>query len=175
MVSAMCRHMRSLRTMERDHGWIHHLLEEAENERMHLFVFLKMKQPGILFRLLVLAAQGVVFNNFLLLYLISPKTAHRMVGYLEEEAVKTYTHCLQDFDAGKLKAWKNLPAPEIAIEYWSLPKNAMFRDVLLSIRADEVVHREVNHHFASIPMDTDIEDTEVEVEAEKKEEGGKKA
>jgi hypothetical protein len=28
------RHMRSLRSMRRDNGWIHTLLEEAENERM---------------------------------------------------------------------------------------------------------------------------------------------
>lgn len=168
MVSAMCRHMRSLRTMERDHGWIHHLLEEAENERMHLFVFLKMKQPGILFRLLVLVAQGVVFNSFLLLYIISSKTAHRMVGYLEEEAVKTYTHCLEDLDAGKLQYWTKLAAPQIAIEYWNLPENAKFRDVLLSIRADEAVHREVNHHFASIPKDADIEEAEVEIETDLK-------
>lgn len=41
MVGGMQRHLRSLRTLERDHGWIHHLLEEAENERMHLFFFLK--------------------------------------------------------------------------------------------------------------------------------------
>jgi len=33
MVGAMARHLRSLRTMTRDHGWIHTLLEEAENER----------------------------------------------------------------------------------------------------------------------------------------------
>ena len=40
MIGGMQRHMRSLRTLERDHGWIHHLLQEAENERMHLFFFL---------------------------------------------------------------------------------------------------------------------------------------
>jgi len=41
MIGGMQRHLRSLRTLERDHGWIHHLLQEAENERMHLFFFLK--------------------------------------------------------------------------------------------------------------------------------------
>ena len=34
VVISQLRHMRSLRVMERDHGWIHTLLEEAENERM---------------------------------------------------------------------------------------------------------------------------------------------
>jgi hypothetical protein len=43
MVGGMNRHMRSIRTMERDHGWIHRLLAEAENERMHLFIFLSLK------------------------------------------------------------------------------------------------------------------------------------
>jgi hypothetical protein len=153
--------------MQRDNGWIHHLLEEAENERMHLFVFLRMYEPGRLFRLLVLVAQGVVFNNFLLLYIISSKTAHRMVGYLEEEAVKTYTHCIKELDAGKIKEWSNLPASELAIEYWNLPKDAKFRDVLLSIRADEAIHREVNHHFADIPKDANIEETDVEIDNKK--------
>ena len=31
--AAMIRHLRSLRIMRRDGGWIHMLLEEAENER----------------------------------------------------------------------------------------------------------------------------------------------
>lgn len=53
MVGGMQRHMRSLRTLERDHGWIHHLLQEAENERMHLFFFLKLRNPGLLYRLLI--------------------------------------------------------------------------------------------------------------------------
>ena len=34
MVAGMLRHLHSLRRMERDHGWIHTMLEEAENERM---------------------------------------------------------------------------------------------------------------------------------------------
>jgi threonyl-tRNA synthetase len=53
MIGGMQRHLRSLRTLERDHGWIHHLLQEAENERMHLFFFLKQRSPGISFRLAV--------------------------------------------------------------------------------------------------------------------------
>jgi len=41
MVAGMVRHLRSLGTLREDGGWIHHLLEEAENERMHLFIFLE--------------------------------------------------------------------------------------------------------------------------------------
>lgn len=40
MVAGAHRHLRSLRTLEHDNGWIHHLLQEAENERMHLFIFM---------------------------------------------------------------------------------------------------------------------------------------
>ncbi len=53
----MLRHLRSLRRMDRDHGWIHTLLEEAENERMHLLTFLKLRQPGPIFRLSVILTQ----------------------------------------------------------------------------------------------------------------------
>ena len=49
--AGMIRHLRSLRTMKRDHGWIPTLLEEAENERMHLMTFIKIKQPGASFSL----------------------------------------------------------------------------------------------------------------------------
>lgn len=104
MVAGMLRHLSSLRTLKRDHGWIHTLLEEAENERMHLLTFLKLKEPTPLFRAMVLVAQGVFFNVYFISYLMSPKTCHSMVGYLEEEAVKTYTKALEDIDAGKVSA-----------------------------------------------------------------------
>jgi len=82
MVGAMLRHMVSLRTLKRDHGWIHTLLEEAENERMHLLTFMKLQQPGLAFRCAVLGAQGVFFNAFLFCYVFTPRTCHRFVGYL---------------------------------------------------------------------------------------------
>ena len=52
---------------------INTLLEEAENERMHLLTFMAMRDPGPLFRAMVLAAQGVSFNLMFISYLISPK------------------------------------------------------------------------------------------------------
>lgn len=57
MVGGMLRHLRSLRSMKRDHGWIHTLLEEAENERMHLLTFLQLRQPGFFFRSMVILTQ----------------------------------------------------------------------------------------------------------------------
>lgn len=150
MVGGMLRHFRSLRKLQPDGGWIHHLLEEAENERMHLFTFLQLSQPGILARIAILATQGVFLSGFTLMYTLSSQTAHRFVGYLEEEAVKTYTNCLNELDAGKLPYWTDMPATPETIKYWGLPENAKFRDVLLAIRADEAMHREVNHHLGGL-------------------------
>ena len=107
--------------MEDDHGWIRVLLDEAENERMHLMTFIHIVKPSGLERFLVLIAQGVFYNLFFMLYLISPKTAHRIVGYFEEEAVVSYTQYLEEIDAGK---HENVPAPQIAIDYWNLAPDA---------------------------------------------------
>ncbi|OUS47636.1 alternative oxidase-domain-containing protein [Ostreococcus tauri] len=151
MVGAMLRHMMSLRTLKRDHGWIHTLLEEAENERMHLLTFLKLREPGLMFRLAVLAAQGVFFNAFFLSYLISPRVCHRFVGYLEEEAVRTYTHALHDIDGdGQASEWARKPAPMLAIKYWRMPEDATVRDLIIAVRADEASHSHVNHTLSSM-------------------------
>ena len=101
-------------------GWIHTLLEEAENERIHLLTFLHLKKPGPIFRSFVLLGQGAFFNVYMLAYILTPKTCHSLVGYLEEEAVKTYTHLIEDLDAGRIPEWKDTPAPEIALTYWRL-------------------------------------------------------
>lgn len=118
MIGGMQRHLRSLRTLERDHGWIHHLLQEAENERMHLFFFLRLRNPGVIYRLMIAAAQGIFFNGYFLAYMISPASCHRYVGYLEEEAVHTYSVLLEQIDKGNLQHWKSMPCPPEAIEYY---------------------------------------------------------
>ncbi|KAI0354974.1 alternative oxidase [Trametes cingulata] len=156
MVAAALRHLRSLRLMRRDCGWIHTLLEEAENERMHLMTFMTLKQPSMLFRAAVIAAQGVFYNAFFLCYMISPSTCHRFVGHLEEEAVITYTRCINEIEAGHLPMWTNLPAPEIAKDYWRLGPDAKFLDVIYAVRSDESTHRFVNHSLASLKYATDI-------------------
>ncbi len=145
MVGGALQHLRCLRRMEDDHGWIRTLLDEAENERMHLMAFMHIAKPTRLERLLVLIAQGVFYNTFFAIYLISPRLAHRIVGYFEEEAVISYTHYLEEIDAGR---HENVPAPEIAKRYWNLPDDARLRDLVLVIRDDEAGHRNVNHEFA---------------------------
>lgn len=145
MVGGALQHLHSLRRMESDHGWIRTLLDEAENERMHLMTFIHIVQPSRLERLLVLLAQGVFYNFFFLLYMISAKTAHRVVGYLEEEAVHSYTEYLAGVDKG---TFANVAAPKIAIDYWKLAPDARLREVIIAVRADEAHHRDVNHEFA---------------------------
>jgi len=149
-VAATIRHLNSLRKMTRYHGWIHTLLEEAENERMHLMTALQLRDPGVVFRLMVFISQGIFFNFFFLAYLISPRFCHRLVGYFEEEAVYTYTKLLIAIDHGDLPKWKDAPAPPIAKKYWEMSDDAKIRDVWAAIRADESHHRDVNHEFASL-------------------------
>ena len=146
MVGGALQHLRALRRMQSDNGWIRKLLDEAENERMHLMTFIEIAKPNVLERLLIVAAQGVFYNCFFLLYLISPKTAHRVVGYFEEEAVYSYTEYLAGVDSG---IHENVAAPQIAIDYWGLSADATLRDVILVVRADEAGHRDVNHEFAN--------------------------
>jgi hypothetical protein len=162
-VGGMMRHLNSLRSLRKDGGWIHHLLEEAENERMHLITFLNIRQPGIIFRLLIMFSQFFFISGYSLMYALSPSTAHRFVAYLEEEAVKTYSQIIKDIDDGNLPHWEKMKASEDAIKYWGLPYDAKFRDVILSIRADECAHREFNHHFANIPQDSTIGNHKLEI------------
>lgn len=145
MVAGLLQHLRSIRRMRDDQGWIKELLDEAENERMHLMTFIKVAQPSFFERLLIMVAQAIFYNFYFFLYLFAPKTAHRVIGYFEEEAVISYTHYLAEIDEGRLE---NGPAPEIAIEYWSLPETATLRDVIIKVREDEAGHRDRNHYFA---------------------------
>ncbi|KAK0117802.1 Alternative oxidase, mitochondrial precursor [Cadophora gregata] len=158
MVGGMLRHLHSLRRMKRDNGWIETLIEESFNERMHLLTFLKLHTPGIFMRTMILGAQGVFFNGFFICYLLSPRTCHRFVGYLEEEAVRTYTRAICDLDAGKLPLWNSgrVQAPEIAIGYWNMPEGKRgMREPLMYIRADEAKHIEVNHTLGNLDQNTD--------------------
>jgi ubiquinol oxidase len=145
MVGGMMNHLKSLRLMRDDDGWIKTLLDEAENERMHLMTFIALFQPSWFERLLLMITQAIFWNFFFFLYLFSPKTAHRMVGYFEEEAVVSYTAFLHEIDEGR---FDNVSAPQLAIDYWKLPANATLRDVVIAVREDEAGHRDVNHQFA---------------------------
>ena len=150
MVGGMLQHLKAIRRIRDDQGWIRELLDEAENERMHLMAFIHIAKPSVLERAIILIAQGVFFNLYFLLYLLAPKTAHRVVGYLEEEAVISYTQYLSQVDAGVVE---NVPAPDMAIAYWNLPPDARLRDLIIAVRADEAGHRDKNHDFADAIRD----------------------
>jgi len=146
MVAGMWTHLKSLRQMKTGHGpKIRTLLAEAENERMHLMTFIEIAQPNWFERMIVLTAQGVFWHLFLFIYIFFPRTAHRIVGYFEEEAVISYTDYLAQVDANPEL---NIPAPKLAIDYWQLPADARLREVILAVRADEQGHSEVNHAYA---------------------------
>ncbi len=147
MVGGLWQHLTALRKMRDDEGWIRTLLDEAENERMHLMTFIEIAQPNGFERFLIATVQLIFYNAFFFLYLFAPRTAHRVVGYFEEEAVISYTQYLAEIDAG---THENVPAPQIAIDYWQLGKEATLRDVVIAVRADEAEHRDVNHHFVDI-------------------------
>lgn len=144
MVGGLWQHLHALRKMRDDEGWIRTLLDEAENERMHLMTFIEIAQPNWFERLLVAIVQLIFYNLYFFLYLFAPRTAHRVVGYFEEEAVISYTQYLEEIDAGR---HENVAAPQIAIDYWQLPPEATLRDVIIVVRADEAEHRDINHSF----------------------------
>lgn len=145
MVGATLTHLSCLRRMADDEGWIRTLLEEAENERMHLMTFVEIAKPSQFERTVNLLVQCFFYCGFFLLYLCSPRTAHRVVGYFAEEAVTSYTSYLGEIDAGRSP---DVMEPPIAIHYWQLPAEARLRDVILAVRADEAHHRDINHGFS---------------------------
>ncbi|MDA8800689.1 alternative oxidase [Candidatus Pelagibacter bacterium] len=147
MVAGMLIHLKSLRTMKADRGWIKILLEEAENERMHLMTFIEVAKPTLFERLIIILAQFIFIFIYSIIYLFSQRTAHRIVGYFEEEAVISYTEYLKELESGVIE---DQPAPKIAIDYWNLPLRATLKDVVKVVRDDEAGHRDVNHSFANI-------------------------
>ena len=146
MVAGMILHMKSLRKMKTGYGPdIREMLAEAENERMHLMFFIEIAKPNIVERLLVLFAQLIFMIFYAILYTISYKTAHRMIAYFEEEAVKSYTEYLTLVENGDVE---NVPAPELAIKYYKMKKSAKLSDLIKKVRADEQHHSKVNHKYA---------------------------
>ena len=146
IVAGMLIHLRSLRKMQTGYGdQIREMLAEAENERMHLMFFIEIAKPNVFERILVILAQGVFMSFYLFMYIFFPKTSHRMIGYFEDEAVKSYTEYLDLVQNGKVM---NIRAPQIAIDYYNLKKDARLSDLIISVRADEMHHADVNHSYA---------------------------
>ena len=146
MVAGMILHFKSLRKMKTGYGPdIREMLAEAENERMHLMFFIAIAKPNLFERLLVLLAQFIFMIFYALLYAIDYKTAHRMIGYFEEEAVRSYTDYLAMVESG---AVENVPAPKLAINYYKMKKTAKLSDLIKKVRADEQHNSEINNRYA---------------------------
>lgn len=155
-VAGFLRHLHSIRLLRGDQAWVETLLDEAYNERMHLLLFIQMGQPGLFMRACIYGAQGVFCNLFFLAYLMNPRYCHRFVGYLEEEAVSTYSHFLKDLESGRLQQFDKMKLPKVATDYWpNLDSNLTMKDFVLQVRADEAKHREVNHTLANLSQKAD--------------------
>ena len=147
IVAGVWLHLKSLRKMKTGYGPdIREMLSEAENERMHLMFFIEIAKPNWFERYLVLFAQLIFMIFYFILYVIDYKTAHRMIAYFEEEAVKSYTDYLGLVERGEVE---NVPAPRLAIQYYEMGSNAKLSDLIRHVRADEQHHSEVNHKYAN--------------------------
>ena len=146
MVAGVWMHFKSLRAMKAGYGeQIREMLAEAENERMHLMFFIEIAKPNVFERFLVTSAQIVFGLFYLFMYIFFTRTAHRMIGYFEDEAVKSYTEYLELVESGKVE---NIQAPKLAINYYKLGTDAKLSDLIRCVRADEEHHSETNHNYA---------------------------
>ncbi len=146
MVAGVWMHFKSLRVMKAGYGeQIREMLAEAENERMHLMFFIEIAKPNYFERFIVLFAQVIFGLFYLFMYIFFTRTAHRMIGYFEDEAVKSYTEYLELVESGKVE---NIQAPKLAINYYKLGTDAKLSDLIRCVRADEEHHSETNHNYA---------------------------
>ena len=146
MVAGVWMHFKSLRAMKAGYGeQIREMLAEAENERMHLMFFIEIAKPNLIERTIVLSAQIVFVLFYLFMYIFFTRTAHRMIGYFEDEAVRSYTEYLEIVESGKVE---DIPAPQLAIQYYKLGSDSKLSDLIRCVRADEQHHSETNHNYA---------------------------
>ena len=146
MVAGVWMHFKSLRKMKVGYGdQIREMLAEAENERMHLMFFIEIAKPNYFERFIVLFSQMIFGLFYLFMYVFFTRTAHRMIGYFEDEAVKSYTEYLEMVESGKVE---NIPAPKLAINYYGIGSDSKLSDLIRCVRADEEHHSETNHNYA---------------------------
>ena len=147
MVAGVWMHFKSLRKMKAGYGeQIREMLAEAENERMHLMFFIEIAKPNFIERFIVLTSQLMFGIFYVLMYIFFTRTAHRMIGYFEDEAVNSYSEYLKMVESGEVE---NIPAPHLAINYYNLGSDAKLSDLIRCVRADEQHHSETNHNYAN--------------------------
>jgi ubiquinol oxidase len=146
MVAGTLLHLKCLRRMLDDRGWVRTFMDEAENQRAHLMSFVALSRPNVWERLLIALAQGVFYNAYFLLYLISARTAHRLAGYFAEQAVQGYSRYLALIELDERGCQ---PAPTLAIAYWNLTPEARMTDIIQAMREEEAIYRDLHHAFAN--------------------------
>lgn len=109
--------------------------------------FIHIAQHNVIERFIIIITQFLFIIFYILLYIFSPYTAHRTVGYLEEEAVISYSQYLKEVEEGRIP---NINTPSIAQSYWGLENNSTLTDLIQVIRQDECRHRDKNHGFADV-------------------------
>lgn len=153
IIGGLFQHLKSLRFIRDDNGWIQVLLDEAENERMHLIIYSGVACPTTIERFFIIIVQFFFSMFYFILYALSPRTAHRVVGYLEEEAIHSYEHYLRLVHSG---SHENIPATPLAISYWNLSPHAHLTDMIEATITDEMAHRDVNHRFSDNKRGTQL-------------------
>jgi ubiquinol oxidase len=149
MVVATLLHLECLRRMLDDNGWVRTFMDEAESQRTHLMAFVALARPNAWERFLIVLAQGIFYNVYFFLYLISARIAHRLAAYFAEQAVHGYSEYLLQIESGD-RAMQ--PAPASAIAYWGLAPEAQVRDMVMAMLEDEAIHRDLHHAFADALM-----------------------
>ena len=114
---------------------------------MHLMIIIEIAKPNWFERWMIIGAQFLFWHFYMFLYIFFPKVAHRMVGYFEEQAVISYSSYLKAIELGKIE---NIKAPDIAINYYGLGKDATLKDIVTAVREDERGHSKVNHEMADV-------------------------
>jgi len=145
MVGGALLHFSCLRRIRDDEGWIQTMLEEAKTERQHLLSLHALIRPNLFDKIIIFSMQFTFVLLFFLLYVFGRKSAHRFVGYLEEDAIEVYEQYLLVL---KQQPKKNVPAPEIAYQYWEFSGKVKLDAMIKAIIKDEKRHRDTNHEYA---------------------------
>lgn len=88
--------------------------------------------------------QAITLPIYFSICLVYPPMCHSLAQFIGALAVNLYSAALKDMDAGYMPLSQELAAPHVAQWFYGLSPTSSFRDVLLSIRADDVFHATFN-------------------------------
>lgn len=135
----------ALRNLHVNREEIEDLLGEASSEHFHLLVLRRIAKLSWYGKAAIWKMQFIYVPLFRILLTLSPSIAYRTVAYTEERLAGIYADWLLALMCG---AATNMPAPQIAIQYWSLGEDATYIEVANMLLADTAKNRDRNHHIA---------------------------